>query len=618
MNINKMEGSLVTIHDYESLPEQPTDLQIPLYKHQLASLKRCYEMEDSDLEETESGAIFNYKIGYLADPVGSGKSFVMLGLICSRPKLTGRTTYFTTGTYQDGFFSIRNDFKNKLSENPSVLCIDSNLLVLPHGLVKQWSNIIKQYAPSLKFTTIEGKNLKKIDRKDKEQLQAFFDELITNTIIIVKDTIIVDFTNLLKEIQLSVLDKGLLFSRTIIDEVDTIKKEISIFGTKECGPRFDYQTREVSYSKFFIKSEFVWFVSSSISNIGNSNGRFVSELTNHIKYNTNNLYKCITIKNSNEVIQQSFKLPPINEKSIICRRLHNIKNILSGFISSDIMDMINADSMDEAMKKLGETCQITDEPNIVALITKKIQVEIHNKKIELEFAEKKIYSSANAKEESINRINKSIQECETKIALIEERINGENICNICFDTPDNKVILNCCQHLFCLNCILKWLNQNPSCAYCRAKLQDKDIIVVDQKAKKQCEKKKKAELPTKMEELMKLVSNQDQKKFLIFANYDGSFNKIMEEFKKTSIKFSLLKGSSQHISKVIDQYKTGDTNIILLNGQHFGSGFNLENTTDIILYHTMPADIEMQAIGRGQRFGRTQPLNVWRLKYEDE
>ena len=613
-----MEASLVTIHDYECLPEQPANLNLPLYKHQLASLKRCYAMEDSEIIETTSCGKFNFKIGYLADPVGSGKSFVILGLICSKPVLTGRTNYFTTSNVIEGYYSMKYEFKDKLSEHSNILNVDSNLLILPHGLVKQWSNNIRQYAPSLKFTIIEGKNLKKIDRLDKQQLQAFFDELITNVIIIVKDTIVKEFKNLLSEIQKEVIKKGILFSRTIIDEVDTIKKEIDVLDYGESCPKFNYETGKVSYHSFVIKSEFWWFVSSSISNICNSNAKFVNTLTCNLSYQQINPFKYITIKNSNEVIQKSFKLPPINDKSIICRRLHNIKNILSGFISSDIIDMINADSMDEAMKKLGETCQITDEPNIVALITKKIQVEIHNKKIELEFAEKKIYSSANAKEESINRINKSIQECEKKIALIEERINGENICNICFDTPDNKVILNCCQHLFCLNCILKWLNQNPSCAYCRAKLQDKDIIVVDQKAKKQCEKKKKAELPTKMEELMKLVSNQDQKKILIFANYDGSFNKIMEEFKKTSINFSLLKGTSQHINKVIDQYKTGDTNIILLNGQHFGSGFNLENTTDIILYHTMPADIEMQAIGRGQRFGRTQPLNVWRLKYEDE
>ena len=79
-----------------------------------------------------------------------------------------------------------------------------------------------------------------------------------------------------------------------------------------------------------------------------------------------------------------------------------------------------------------------------------------------------------------------------------------------------------------------------------------------------------------------------------------------------------MKGSSHHINKLISDYKNGDLDIILLNSLNFGAGFNLENTTDIVLYHKMADDIEMQAIGRGQRFGRSEALNVWKLRFEDE
>ena len=56
----------------------------------------------------------------------------------------------------------------------------------------------------------------------------------------------------------------------------------------------------------------------------------------------------------------------------------------------------------------------------------------------------------------------------------------------------------------------------------------------------------------------------------------------------------------------------------MLNSRFFGSGLNLENSTDIILYHSMTPEITKQVIGRAQRPGRTQPLNIWNLRYSDE
>jgi hypothetical protein len=56
----------------------------------------------------------------------------------------------------------------------------------------------------------------------------------------------------------------------------------------------------------------------------------------------------------------------------------------------------------------------------------------------------------------------------------------------------------------------------------------------------------------------------------------------------------------------------------LLNAKNYGSGLNLQMTTDIIIYHKMSKDLENQVIGRGQRLGRTDALNVHYLYYENE
>ena len=77
-------------------------------------------------------------------------------------------------------------------------------------------------------------------------------------------------------------------------------------------------------------------------------------------------------------------------------------------------------------------------------------------------------------------------------------------------------------------------------------------------------------------------------------------------------------GTSAHINSVVNQYKNGKIQCLLLNARYFGSGLNLENTTDIIIYHHMHDDLKKQVEGRAQRPGRTCQLNIWELCYDNE
>ena len=100
--------------------------------------------------------------------------------------------------------------------------------------------------------------------------------------------------------------------------------------------------------------------------------------------------------------------------------------------------------------------------------------------------------------------------------------------------------------------------------------------------------------------------------------YDNSFNEISNELKNKDIVFSKLFGSSGRISNIIQKYTNNEIKVLLLNAKHFGSGLNLQMTSDIIIYHRMTNDLEKQVIGRGQRMGRTSPLNIHYLCYDNE
>ena len=125
-------------------------------------------------------------------------------------------------------------------------------------------------------------------------------------------------------------------------------------------------------------------------------------------------------------------------------------------------------------------------------------------------------------------------------------------------------------------------------------------------------------LPTKLESLINLINSKPDGRFLVFSEYENSFNEIVNEFNKNGITYSKLCGSTGHITNLIKKYTSNQIRVLLLNTKHYGSGLNLQMTSDIVIYHRMTNDLEKQIIGRGQRIGRENALIVNYLCYENE
>ena len=84
------------------------------------------------------------------------------------------------------------------------------------------------------------------------------------------------------------------------------------------------------------------------------------------------------------------------------------------------------------------------------------------------------------------------------------------------------------------------------------------------------------------------------------------------------INFSDLKGNKHRIQNTINDYKNGFIKVLLVNIYNYGSGLNLECSTDIIMFHKFDKLIESQVIGRAQRCGRKTSLNIHYLLNENE
>jgi hypothetical protein len=570
-----------TIKDYDNLASQPTQILKPLKKHQLASLYHCQKLEERNPIIGPSSEL-NLKIGVLSDIVGAGKSLVMLSLIANNKTLVEKSIpQFTM--HCDSYAS----YIKKRSKSLDRIKIDTNILVIPHTIRHQWIGYINEDTSGITYLSIDAKHIRKII--DDNKVKEFIDTLSNYDVIILKNTVYADFLSMIGY-------NKYIFNRVIFDEADSLLKVTTP-----------------------IDANFSWLVTSTPNKLFSSSSSLI-KYTFSEYHGWNKILDVAIVKNQDHIVKQSFNLETPLRQDIVCKARHHIAKILSGLVSEQIVNMIHADNINGAIEKID--CEMADEDNIVTVVTSKLMMELHNKKEELKYVQGKIYQTEKSKDNAIERIENDIKILQHQISLIEERMKEEDVCNICYGDFESQVVLKCCQHAYCFQCIMIWLNKNPKCPYCKSDITKSDLVLLKDKDMDhgmhtgQDEPTTSGELPRKIDKVIEIISNPG--KFLIFASYDGSFGDIKNTLIEKNIKYGQLMGSGSHIEKIIREYKNGDLNVILLNSTHCGAGFNLENTTDVILYHKMIQRDEIQSIGRAQRFGRKSQLKIWQMIYADE
>jgi len=236
---------------------------------------------------------------------------------------------------------------------------------------------------------------------------------------------------------------------------------------------------------------------------------------------------------------------------------------------------------------------------------------------------------------------KNIEENERKIKLIYDRLKESKCCPICYflygDINNNKIYISkaCCNNKICGECVDKWYNiGKKSCIFCNKEdiLKD-DFIFFEKDITEELEMSEFNEnlinenlIFTKIEnskniflkEYIESIKNID-KKIIIFSDYSNIFSYIESICDENEISYiDLDKGNIKDIDYAVNEYKYGNVKILLSNSTLFGCGMNFENASDIIFVHKMDLSIEKQVIGRSQRIGRKEILNIIYLEHENE
>jgi SNF2 family DNA or RNA helicase len=213
--------------------------------------------------------------------------------------------------------------------------------------------------------------------------------------------------------------------------------------------------------------------------------------------------------------------------------------------------------------------------------------------------------------EKINRVDKQLEELNKRY---EEILKGD--CTICFSSISKPVMEPNCQNVFCGECLLQWLNTKNTCPLCRDIVQSKSLIYINTEEKSNTSHKhtEPSQLPTKNNTIISLLKNKPKGKFIIFSAWDQTFTPIRTLLENNKIGFIEVRGCVSERLNSITSFKEGNTQVIFLNSRFNGAGINLQEATDIIVYHEMDSTTLNQIIGRANRISRIDSLNVHHLQ----
>jgi Helicase conserved C-terminal domain/SNF2-related domain len=553
------------IDQFDELATQPSIINIPLKNHQLAILYQARLLETGRC--TFEGNMLNTNIGILCDKPGAGKSYVALGL------MENNIDRQVDIVYSSGEFYITK--KHEPSE--------TNLLVVPNGIFNQWI----QYVRNTELTVNICDSTNYVDQN--KMLNIVSAKQYRNMYqVLNKQNQMVPITDI-------------KFNRVIFDEVDSI-------NIPNC-PKYD--------------SSFYWFISASIAEMYDNkirNNGFLKDMFRKLQSVNTTYKKYIYIRCDPEFVNMSMAVPEMI--------VHNIKiksgqlNVLSGIIDDRARALVQANNIQEFAQLYN--VQLSSSYNIIDIVCESLIKDKQNLTIDLEAAQRRTYSSERTKTESIQRIQEQITEIDRKISLIKERISETNLCPISYEEIVNPAVVKCCKQTFELSSIQDYMasTRNPKCPFCKVPLSASQIVVVNDEIR-DTEEETKEEEPndgwistdhTREENIIHTITNKCGNNIIIFSHYESAFENIKDL--GSNIEVKQLKGRhKQEITiKWINTRRSNKKKILLLNSRDFGAGVNIEQATDVIIWHQMRSDVENQCICRAQRYGRPDQLNVWKFE----
>lgn len=600
-------------------------VDIPLFLHQQNSVKKMIYIEENPVtkftesynkyriderDSTQISTTLNSRVRILSDKVGSGKTLTTVSFLsCIKDKEDAlykpihdekfNIQLFPTILMKENIFvSEFSEFFSRVSVyDRSINILNINVIVCASSVYNQWINELNH--SNLKYKVI-------FKNKDFDH----FNYWILNTY----DVILVTYNRYNEFICMynMFLDS---YARKFAQTTHAKGYSSQYILTNLYIKRIIFDELQVTGKLLPINSYKYWVVSGSLkyndSMYFNYNER--DKRTNmlcNVLYNIQN--KHINIGNSEEIIAQSYKQAEMIQHTYDCY-IRDF-NVLKNYLPNEVKRMIAAGDISSAVSYLGgqrENKKLSD------IIIEKEEYSLRQLEASLiYYTQLENTNKVDEIKEKIEKAKSSLENLKNKIQEIE---NEE--CPVCYDDFNNqKILTNCCKFVLCNNCIKNLVLTTNKCPFCRTQIDMKSLIVsTTDDIKESDEKKSFASKKSKPDTVIEIINSKPNGKFLLFSEFWQTFSPISEVLTTNNISWAEIKGTTDTKQKNIKLFKEGKIKVLFLNARHDGTGINLPETTDIILYHKVSSDsLETQIFGRALRLGRTSVLHVHRLLADGE
>jgi len=535
---------------------QPDSIKLKLKPHQLASIYKIIELDSTCKLNCGNGEYnITSNVGILGDYPGSGKTITMLSAISM---LKGIETTQLPNTRSFSRLSFGITITNELETEFT----NTTLIVIPNNLVDHWESHLKK--TDLTYEIVTESEIDKIEFSGYDVVicpARFYNKLI-------------------------ITEPEYRWNRVVIDEADSIPI-----------PRM-----------LKPNARFLWLITSTYLNIARKKNKgFLKDVFSCVEIIKRYFY-AVVIHCNPDFVKKSFSLKSPIVTQIKCT-VENYISAIYPFLSEKVAECINAGNIEQAIFELGGT--IDSLENIITLLIKDINNKIVKSRANLKTIEK-LELSPEDKQSQITKLNEKLASLETRkssiITSIKNHANGT--CTICLGNLKVPTVTNCCATVFCGECLLLWAKTSNKCPICRETLIPTELKTIGDKIYEVTTPQL-----TKMDALLNLLDKYPEGRFLIFVD-SAIFSTVGDFLKENNKKYGIL--TAMRIGPTIQKFRNREINIILLSPQHNGAGIEIPEATDVILFHSLDPQLELQTIGRAQRPQRLGVLNVWKLMYSWE